>query len=104
MRRGRLRQGIGSVWRELRSVAQPGPLRFPDPLRLDLTRPPAGHLAFGAGPHFCLGAALARLERIESLTGLFTRYPNVALTSAPTRWRESTISHALCELPVRITP
>lgn len=102
MRRGRLRPGhrLGVAGAALGRRAR----RFPDPLRLDLTRPPAGHLAFGAGPHFCLGAALARLERIESLTGLFTRYPNVALTSAPTRWRESTISHALCELPVRITP
>jgi cytochrome P450 len=78
------------------------PLRFPTPLRLDLSRTPTGHLAFGAGPHFCLGAALARLETAETLTRLFTRYPDPALTSAPTRWRESSTFHGLRELPVRI--
>jgi cytochrome P450 len=78
------------------------PLRFPTPLRLDLSRTPTGHLAFGAGPHFCLGAALARLETAETLTRLFTRYPDLALTSAPTRWRESTTFRRLRKLPVRV--
>jgi len=42
---------------------------FPDPDRLDLERRPVGHVAFGHGAHFCVGAALARLAR---------RFPDLA--------------------------
>lgn len=79
------------------------PNRFPNPTTLDLTRTPTGHLAFGAGPHFCLGAALARLETTEILTQLFTRHPRLALTDQPTRWRDSSTFHALNALPVELT-
>jgi len=79
------------------------PLRFPTPQRQNLSRRPTGHLAFGAGPHFCLGAALARLETTETLTRLFTRYPDLALTDAPIHWRDSTTFHGLRALPARIS-
>jgi len=78
------------------------PLRFPDPLRMDLSRELSGHLAFGIGPHFCLGAALARLEASEILTRMFVRYPHLARIDVPVRWRRSTGFHALEELPVRL--
>ena len=78
------------------------PLRFVAPLRLDLTRKPTGHLAFGAGPHFCLGAALARLETAETLTRLFARYPTLASAHTTTRWRHSTTFHALERLHVQL--
>jgi cytochrome P450 len=74
------------------------PRRFDDPLRLDLAREPQGHLAFGGGPHFCLGAALARLEAIEALSGLFTRFPGLRLADEDVQWRNSTTFHALDEL------
>lgn len=79
-------------------AANRDPHKFPEPLRLDLTRTPSGHLGFGAGAHFCLGAALARLEATVTLSRLFARYPDLALTDALPRWRDSTTFRALEEL------
>jgi cytochrome P450 len=78
------------------------PARFPDPSRMDLTRTPVGNLAFGAGPHFCLGATLGRLEVMETLTTLFRRFPRMRLSTDQVQWRESTTLHALYGLPVRL--
>ncbi|MEV6653131.1 cytochrome P450 [Streptomyces sp. NPDC051219] len=58
------------------------PLKFDDPDRFDVTRPEntqSAHLGFGHGIHYCLGAPLARLEMQLALTGLFSRFPRVAL-------------------------
>ena len=55
------------------------PVRHPDPDVFDPTRPDKEHLAFGHGPHFCLGAHLARLEADVALTTIFTRFPNMTL-------------------------
>jgi cytochrome P450 len=78
------------------------PGRFLEPERLDLSRDPVPHLALGGGAHFCLGAALARMEVSEILTRLFTRFPGLALTDDPIRWRSSTTFHALEELTVNL--
>jgi cytochrome P450 PksS len=53
--------------------------RFPDPNTLDIARASNGHVAFGAGAHFCLGAPLARLEAKIALTTLFRRFPELRL-------------------------
>jgi cytochrome P450 len=50
------------------AAANRDPRAFPDPERLDLRRKPSGHLGFGHGPHFCLGAALARVQTEIALT------------------------------------
>jgi cytochrome P450 len=77
------------------------PRRWTEPDRMDLTRPGPGHLGFGTGIHFCLGAALARLEAAETLRRLFARYPGVRL-AGPVSWRASSTFHALEGLPVTV--
>ncbi|WP_457031135.1 cytochrome P450 family protein [Kitasatospora sp. P5_F3] len=57
---------------------------FADADRFDLSRKPAKHLSLGHGPHFCLGAGLARLEAETALRQLFTRFPGLRLADGPT--------------------
>ena len=53
----------------------------PDELRVDRT--PNNHVAFGVGVHFCLGAPLARMELVESVTALFDAFPGLGLAGEP---------------------
>lgn len=59
------------------------PNRMDAPERFDPARPDPAHVAFGAGPHFCLGAPLARLELRIGLERLFYRLPGVRLVEPP---------------------
>jgi cholest-4-en-3-one 26-monooxygenase len=75
--------------------------RYEDPDRFDVTRNPE-HQAFGAGGrHFCLGAALARLELRVLLEETLKRYPNIALAGTP-QYAESPFINQLKTLPVRL--
>jgi cytochrome P450 len=72
---------------------------FTEPYRFDITRSPNPHVGFGApGPHFCLGAHLARREITVMLRELFTRLPGIHATAPPTRQRVSYVN-AITELP-----
>jgi cytochrome P450 len=86
------------------SSANRDPGRFPDPDRLDLSRDTSGHLAFGHGIHYCLGAALARVEGEVALGALLARFPRLSLAVPPgeLRWRASSMMHGLESLPVRL--
>lgn len=55
------------------------PALYDDPDRLDLTRPPVANLAFGHGPHHCIGAHLARVELAEVLRALIDLMPTLRL-------------------------
>ncbi len=60
-------------------AANRDPRRFPEPDRFDITRKTTGHLGFGFGVHFCLGAHLARLETRIVMEGIIRRLPNLSL-------------------------
>jgi cytochrome P450 len=86
------------------SSANRDPGRFPDPDRLDLSRDTSGHLAFGHGIHYCLGASLARVEAEAALGALLARFPGLSLAVPPEelRWRPVSLMHGLESLPVRL--
>ncbi|HEY3690511.1 MAG TPA: cytochrome P450 [Pseudonocardiaceae bacterium] len=72
----------------------------------DITRTkPAAHLAFGGGPHRCLGAHLARAETTAALRGLFTRYPDLTLAAPADQLVPvaSLFSNTVAALPVRLS-
>ncbi|WP_245787231.1 cytochrome P450 family protein [Amycolatopsis saalfeldensis] len=56
------------------------PRAFDDPERLDVRRAPGGHLGFAYGPHFCLGASLARVQTEVALGAVLRRFPSLAIT------------------------
>ncbi|MER6782515.1 MULTISPECIES: cytochrome P450 [unclassified Streptomyces] len=87
------------------AVADRDPERFPDPDRLDITRPDNAHLAFGHGIHYCLGAPLARLEGQIAIGTALRRLPGLALAVPPSEipWRPGGLRGPLA-LPVTFTP
>jgi pimeloyl-[acyl-carrier protein] synthase len=81
-------------------AANRDPAHFPDPDRLDVSRPDNRHIAFGFGIHFCLGAPLARLEGQIALETLLRRLPRLALAIERPEWRDSQVLRGLKALPV----
>jgi len=72
--------GVGEVVQCMIGAANRDPDHFADPDRFDIARANAGdHLSFGFGRHYCLGAALARLEARLVLRSLFEQFPGVRL-------------------------
>jgi len=76
---------------------------FPSPDRFDVGRTPNEHLSFGFGAHYCLGAALARLEIQIMFEELFRRLPDIAPAGPAIRMRGNHIA-AIKHLPVRFMP
>lgn len=79
------------------------PQAFPLPELLEAERTQPRHLAYGHGPHYCLGAPLARLEARTALWTLLRRFPDLALAEHLT-WKPDYRQHALTTLPVTYTP
>ena len=61
---------------------------FRDPDRFDVLREDNPHLGFGFGPHFCLGAGLARMELRTLLPMVFERLPDIRLVDEHLHWRK----------------
>lgn len=94
-----LREGDSVIL--LLGAANRDPEVFADPERLDLTRDPNPHLAFGNGPHFCLGATLARLEGLLALSALARKAPALVLRGEP-RYKPTLGLRGLASLPVSL--
>ena len=76
---------------------------FEHPERFDITRQDNRHMAFGFGPHYCLGANLARVEIAVMLATLYRELPDLEVTGPPVRMR-AVSSNAIKHLPVAWTP
>jgi len=84
-------------------AANRDPEVFADPQRFDLARDQNPHVGFGSkGPHFCLGAHLARLEITVMFRELFRRLPDIAVTGEPAMLRSGFI-HGIKRMPVAWT-
>jgi len=77
------------------------PAQFEDPHRLDLARHDVRPLSFGGGIHFCLGAALARVEGQVAIGSVVSRFSKLELTADPVR-RETFTLRGLASLPLRV--
>ncbi|MFD5789857.1 cytochrome P450 [Streptomyces sp. NPDC127037] len=79
------------------------PARFPEPDRFDIRRDTRGHLAFGHGIHFCMGAPLARMEGRIAVRTLLERCPGLEADpeGAPFDWLPGTLIRGVRRLPVR---
>ncbi len=79
------------------------PEQFEQPAKLDLRRANNKHLAFGYGIHFCLGAALARLEGPIAIQRLLERFPKLGLVPGdPPVWKKSMVQRGLERLPLHL--
>jgi len=84
-------------------AANRDPKAFENPDAFDIERDPNVHLAFGWGPHFCLGANLARGEIRSVFAELLTRLPDIEVSGEVRRLRSSTVN-SIKSMPVRFTP
>jgi hypothetical protein len=91
----------GAVVGPLFGAANRDEAAFPEPDRFDLHRNPKDHLAFGHGVHFCLGAALARLEARLAFEELLTRMREPRLDEARVPWLDSLVFRGPTRLRLR---
>ncbi|WP_378948080.1 cytochrome P450 [Paracoccus sp. R86501] len=92
----------GTKFGLLYASANRDPAAFAEPDRLDITRRPNVHLAFGAGPHVCLGNNLARLNMEILFKALLDRAPDMALDGA-VLWKSGLQAHGPTQLPLALT-
>ncbi len=90
----------GSLVVALLGAANRDPARFADPERFDVGRDEGAPMSFGGGIHFCLGAALARLEGQIVLDRLLDRFGTIELVGSPPTYRDSLTLRGVVDLRV----
>jgi cytochrome P450 len=78
------------------------PRRYDRPDELDIARADPRPLSFGGGPHFCVGAALARLEAKHAFAALVARARTIELATDRVTWRPALALRSLVELPITL--
>ena len=79
------------------------PARFADPDRFDIDRRTGTSLAFGQGPHVCIGAALTLMEAKETLSQVLARWPDLRLQgAAPPEWTRNALYRGVTSLPLHV--
>jgi cytochrome P450 len=92
----------GMIVGALLAAANRDPERFVDAERFDVSRAENHHLSFGLGSHFCLGAALARMETTAVLGAFLARFPDFDGPAQPPAWKPSIVLRGPASLPVRL--
>jgi len=82
------------------NAANRDPAVFPEPDRLKLDRDPNPHIAFGYGPHYCIGAPLARLEGEIAFTRLLERLVDLRIAEQPLDWSDNLVLRGVKRLPL----
>lgn len=98
---GDVRIPEGDTMMLLLAAAHRDPAMYPNPDVFDPDRGPIRHLAFGLGPHFCLGAPLARLEATLALSALTARFSGARLVAEPA-YKPNVTLRGLASLPIAI--
>lgn len=84
------------------NAANRDPAVFPDPDRLDITRTGPQNLAFGYGPHYCVGAPLARLEARIAFAQLLRRFDEIGVAGERLDWTDNLVLRGMKTLPLRL--
>jgi cytochrome P450 len=77
--------------------------RYINPDAFIIDRADKGHISFASGPHFCLGAGLARVEGAAAVGSLFQRFPDLRLTDPEMKWRPHFRAHGPSEMNAAIS-
>lgn len=85
-------------------AANRDPEKFPEPEKLDINRPPGRSLGFGYGIHYCIGAALARIESQVAFDTIVKRLPDLKMAVETPEYRPNYFLRGLLSLPVEFSP
>ena len=94
----------GDLVLPLIGAANRDPARYTQPDTLDITRNEGASLAFGSGPHVCIGAAVTRMEAEIVLRQLLKRWPELSLVNDTPHWISNPLYRGLVTLPLRRMP